>query len=34
MGFRIRVGVASLGEVRSPREFIYILNAVRHAVGR
>lgn len=26
--------VALLGEVRSPRDFIYILNTVRHAVGR
>jgi len=26
--------VASLGEVRSAREFIFILNAVRYAVGR
>jgi hypothetical protein len=26
--------VASLGEVSSPREFIFILNAVRYAVGR
>ena len=26
--------VASLGEVRSPREFIYILNSVRQALGR
>jgi transcriptional regulator with XRE-family HTH domain len=26
--------VALLGEVRSPREFIYILNTVRHAVSR
>lgn len=25
---------ALLGEVRSPRDFIYILNTVRHAVGR
>ena len=27
-------GVALLGDVRSPRDFIYILNTVRHAVGR
>lgn len=26
--------VALLGDVRSPRDFIYILNTVRHAVGR
>jgi len=26
--------VASLGEVGRPRDFIYILNAVRHALGR
>ena len=26
--------VALLGEVREPRDFIYILNTVRHAVGR
>jgi transcriptional regulator with XRE-family HTH domain len=26
--------VALLGDVRSPREFIYILNTMRHAVGR
>jgi transcriptional regulator with XRE-family HTH domain len=26
--------VALLGAVRSPRDFIYILNTVRHAVGR
>jgi len=26
--------VALLGEVRAPRDFIYILNTVRHAVGR
>ena len=26
--------VALLGEVRSPRDFIYIINTVRHAVGR
>ncbi len=26
--------VALLGEVKSPRDFIYILNTVRHAVGR
>jgi hypothetical protein len=26
--------VALLGEVRSARDFIYILNTVRHAVGR
>src|SRR5216683_833880 len=26
--------VASLGEVGTPRDFIYILNAVRHALGR
>ena len=26
--------VALLGDVRSPRYFIYILNTVRHAVGR
>ncbi|HUO05476.1 MAG TPA: helix-turn-helix domain-containing protein [Candidatus Binataceae bacterium] len=26
--------VAMLGEVRSPRDFIYILTTVRHAVGR
>ncbi len=26
--------MALLGEVRSPRDFIYILNIVRHAVGR
>ena len=26
--------VASLGEVGKPRDFIYILNAVRHALGR
>jgi len=26
--------VALLGEVRSPREFIYILTVVRHAMGR
>ena len=25
--------VVSLGEVRSPREFIYVLNAVRHAIN-
>jgi transcriptional regulator with XRE-family HTH domain len=26
--------VAPLGNVRSPRDFIYVLNTVRHAVGR
>lgn len=26
--------VALLGDVRSPRDFIYILNTMRHAVGR
>lgn len=26
--------VALLGDVKSPRDFIYILNTVRHAVGR
>ena len=26
--------VALLGDVRSPRDFVYILNTVRHAVGR
>jgi hypothetical protein len=26
--------VALLGDVRSPRDFIYIINTVRHAVGR
>jgi hypothetical protein len=26
--------VALLGEVRSPRDFVLILNTVRHAVGR
>jgi transcriptional regulator with XRE-family HTH domain len=26
--------VAMLGDVRSPRDFIYILNTVRHAVGK
>ena len=26
--------VALLGDVRSARDFIYILNTVRHAVGR
>jgi transcriptional regulator with XRE-family HTH domain len=26
--------VAMLGGVRSPRDFIYVLNTVRHAVGR
>jgi len=26
--------VSLLGDVRSPRDFIYILNTVRHAVGR
>ena len=26
--------VALLGEVPSPRDFVYILNAVRHALGR
>jgi transcriptional regulator with XRE-family HTH domain len=26
--------VPVLGDVRSPREFIYILNSVRHALGR
>ena len=26
--------VALLGDVRSPRDFIYILNTVRHAVGK
>jgi len=26
--------VTTIGEVRSPHEFIYILNAVRYAVGR
>lgn len=26
--------VASLGEIGSPRDFIYILNTVRHALGR
>jgi hypothetical protein len=26
--------VASLGEVGTPRDFIYILNTVRHALGR
>jgi transcriptional regulator with XRE-family HTH domain len=27
-------GIASMGEVNSPRDFIYILNTVRHALGR
>ncbi|MGH7815082.1 MAG: helix-turn-helix domain-containing protein [Candidatus Binataceae bacterium] len=27
-------GVALLGEVRSARDFIYILNTIRHAVGQ
>ena len=26
--------VALLGEISSPRDFIYILNTVRHALGR
>lgn len=26
--------VASLGEISAPRDFIYILNTVRHALGR
>jgi len=26
--------VATMGEISSPRDFIYILNAVRHALGR
>ncbi len=26
--------VASLGEIRAPHEFIYVLNAVRQALGR
>ena len=26
--------VALLGDVKSPRDFIYILNTVRHAVGK
>jgi hypothetical protein len=26
--------VALLGDARSPRDFVYILNTVRHAVGR
>jgi hypothetical protein len=27
-------GVALLGKVRSPREFLYVLNTVRQVVGR
>jgi transcriptional regulator with XRE-family HTH domain len=26
--------VSTLGEIRSPRDFIYILNTIRHALGR
>jgi transcriptional regulator with XRE-family HTH domain len=26
--------VASMGEINSPRDFIYILNTIRHALGR
>ena len=26
--------VSAIGEVRSPRDFIYILNCIRHALGR
>jgi hypothetical protein len=26
--------VAEMGEIASPRDFIYILNTVRHALGR
>ncbi len=26
-------GVARLGEVRDPRDFLFILNTIRHAIG-
>jgi hypothetical protein len=31
---KVLTQVAPLGEVGTPRDFLYILNTVRHALGR